>query len=123
MHIRQIHFSSTLSYFLVVSLIVLFCFYVLWQARFLITGPEVTLSTELNPIQNNRVITLTGETKNITRITVNDRPIITNEFGEFSESIILENGYTIVSIKAQDRYGRETAIERPFVYVPKTLLQ
>ncbi len=92
--------------------------YTLFQARFFLEGPILTLTPEPDIIQHERQITLFGLAENIIAITVNGRPIVTSETGVFTEPIVLENGYTIVRIEAQDRFGRTTAIERSFVYVP-----
>ncbi len=104
--------------FLVVCVLGLGIVYILYQARFLIIGPQIVLTEEPTTLQNARKITLSGTTENITAIFLNDRPIVTNEEGVFKESIVLENGYTVVSLRANDRYGRDTTIERAFVYAP-----
>ena len=40
----------------------------------------------------------------------------------FSEAVVLENGYTVVTLRAEDRYGRSRIIEKSFVYA-RFLLQ
>lgn len=92
--------------------------YVAFQARFLLMGPIVHLTTETKPVYNERTIEIVGQADNITNITLNGRPIYTNENGVFSEKLVLENGYTIMTIRAHDRYGRETNLTRSFVYRP-----
>jgi hypothetical protein len=92
--------------------------YLLFQARFLLQGPIITLSTEPSTVQHERVVMLTGTVKNITHLTLNGRQIFTNELGYFNEALVLENGYTIATLAATDRYGRETNVARPFVYQP-----
>ncbi|MEX0917890.1 MAG: hypothetical protein WDZ93_01935 [Candidatus Paceibacterota bacterium] len=92
--------------------------YVLFQARFLIEGPMISLSPEPDIIHHERQIMLAGMAKNITAITLNGRSIMTSETGVFNEPIVLENGYTVVRFEARDRFGRTAAIERSFVYVP-----
>lgn len=91
--------------------------YVVFQARFLIEGPLVSLMPEPAIVQHERQVTIEGIAKNITAITLNGRPIVTNEVGEFKEPVVLENGYTVVRIDARDRFGREVSLEQPFVYV------
>lgn len=91
--------------------------YVLFQARFLIEGPQIMLTNDPSVVQNERQVVLEGIAENITAITLNGRSIVTNESGTFKEKVILENGYTLVRIEARDRYGRATALERPFVYI------
>ena len=91
--------------------------YVGYQARFLITGPQLSLVNEPSIVQGERVIRLQGQARNITAIYLNGRAIATDNEGKFDEGVVLENGYTIVSLDARDRYGRKVHIERPFVYV------
>ncbi|MDA8596989.1 hypothetical protein N9L26_01490 [Candidatus Pacebacteria bacterium] len=95
--------------------------YVVFQARVFIAGPQVSLTSDLNTIQTDRQITMKGLAENITEISINGREIVTDEAGNFSESIVLENGYTIVRIDAYDRYGRQTTLTREFVYTPLSL--
>lgn len=97
--------------------------YVLFQARFLITGPEITLKSEPNTQQNERIIILEGSARNITHLWLNDRQIYTDEQGNFREELVLENGYTITTLKAKDRYGRETKVVRSFVYTPASIIK
>jgi len=92
--------------------------YILFQARFLIQGPQVLLTTKLDTIQTEREITLEGTAKNITAIYLNGRSIVTNEAGYFRESVVLQNGYSIIRIDAEDRYGRTTFVEQSIVYQP-----
>lgn len=97
--------------------------YVLFQARFLITGPEITLKSEPSTQQNERIIILEGSARNITHLWLNDRQIYTDEQGNFREELVLENGYTITTLKAKDRYGRETKVVRSFVYTPASIIK
>lgn len=92
--------------------------YVVFQARFLIIGPQVRLVQESEAVVNERQITLAGSAFNISRLWLNDRPIYTDAQGNFKEALVLENGYTVATVRAQDRYGRETAIKRTYVYIP-----
>ncbi|MFT5832284.1 MAG: hypothetical protein ACI9SY_000670 [Candidatus Paceibacteria bacterium] len=96
--------------------------YIAYQARFLIIGPQITLSEEVPMLQNSRQITLTGSASNISRLWLNGRPIFTDRNGTFTAAVILENGYTVTTLMAEDRYGRTTTITRPFVYTPASFV-
>lgn len=98
--------------------LVLFVSYVAFQARFLLQGPVITLLDEPAIVQHERVVVLSGSVRNITRLTLNGRQIFTNQYGYFDEALVLENGYTIATLAATDRYGRETTVTRPFVFTP-----
>jgi len=73
-------------------------------------------------LQNSRQITLTGQAENISRLWLNGRSIFTNRNGQFTAAVILENGYTVTTLVAEDRYGRSTTITRPFVYTPASFV-
>jgi hypothetical protein len=92
--------------------------YVVFQARFLIIGPQLLLSSDPEQLVNHRQITLDGSAYNISRLWLNDRPIFTDAQGNFKEALVLENGYTVATVRAEDRYGRETLIKRTYVYAP-----
>ena len=96
--------------------------YVIFQARFLIQGPSVTLINEPSSVQNAKIIHLMGNAHNITKITLNGRQIFTDKSGYFDEALVLENGYTIATIAATDRYGREKDVVRQFVYTPTSIM-
>ena len=86
-------------------------------------GPQITLKEiPPNPL-NDRHITLKGTAHNISRIWLNDRPIYTDAEGSFEEAIVLENGYTIATLRAEDRYGRMTTVTKELVYVPASVIQ
>ena len=119
----RIEIRDVLKFVGSVILLGLIAFYVLFQARFLITGPQIILDYEPPTHQNERVINLEGQAFNITHLWLNDRPIYTDENGHFKEAIVLENGYTITTLRAKDRYGRETRVVRSFVYTPASIIK
>jgi len=94
--------------------------YVSYQARFLIIGPQIVLTQELDVRQNSRTIQLQGTATNISRLQLNGRPIFTDPQGDFVAAVILENGYTVTTLTAEDRYGRVTTVTRTFVYSPSS---
>ncbi len=102
----------------IASLIVLIVVYVQFQARDVILGPTITLNGTYTPVQHERTVALEGLTHNIVKLTLNGREIHTTIHGEFSQSIVLEKGYTIIELHAEDRFGRTTSLRRAFVYVP-----
>lgn len=112
---------TIVRYALTITFIGLLVAYVIFQARFLIQGPEINLVNEPTSIENSRTVTLSGYARNIAKITLNDRPIFTDTSGYFSEALVLENGYTIATITATDRYGRETRVVRTFVFTPTSI--
>lgn len=106
-----------------IVLIGLIITYVIFQARFLITGPQIILNEVPIKEYNKRVVILEGSAFNITHLWLNDRQIFTDENGDFKEALVLENGYTITTLRAKDRYGRETRVVRSFVYTPASIMK
>ena len=112
-----------LKWVLVAGVAVLLTTYAVFQARFLIVGPQIALTTEPAVEQNERRIFFEGTAYNISRLWLNDRQIFTDAQGNFREALILENGYTISTLRAEDRYGRTTTLTRSYVYTPASFIQ
>lgn len=113
-------FRALIRYWLIILGCLLMASFVLFQARFLITGPRIVLSEPPSSPGNERLVELKGTAFNISRIWLNDRPIFTDAQGNFKEAIVLENGYTIATLRAEDRYGRTTKVTENLVYVPES---
>ena len=96
--------------------------YFVFQARFLLRGPSITLTSQPDVVQTEPMVKISGIAKNIVSLTLNDRPIYTDEIGNFEETLILENGYTIMTLRAKDRYGKERVMKQPFVYAQAELI-
>ena len=107
-----------ISILLVAVLIIGSLWYALFQARLLIAGPQIVLTETPEAVVSERQITIKGRASNITELYLNGRAIVTNEQGIFTESVVLENGHSLVRIDAHDRYGRRAFVERSFVYQP-----
>ncbi len=115
--IGRITFASALRILAVATLLVLMLLYTQFQARNLIHGPSITLNGAYEIVQQNQRLTLHGNAQNIVKLTLNGREITTNENGEFVQSVILEKGYTVLTLYAVDRFGRSTSVERAYTYV------
>ena len=111
-----LNFRNIVRYGLMLLAVTALVGYSLWQARLLIIGPVIKLTDEPEVMQHNRSLTLSGETANIVNLKLNGKTIYTDKNGRFSETLILENGYTTATLEAADRYGRITKITKPFVY-------
>jgi hypothetical protein len=120
---EDISFRTIMKLALLVIGVLLVVGYVLFQARFLIMGPQIALTEGQTQLHNERQIVLTGTAFNISHLWLNDRPIYTDPDGNFKEALVLENGYTIATLRAEDRYGRETTVTRPFVYQPASFVR
>ncbi len=81
--------------------------YFLFEARFLILGPQITIeSPKDGEIVSDRVVTLIGRTRNAAWISLNGRQIFTDEEGHWSEKLIVSEGLSIMTVSVRDRFGR-----------------
>lgn len=122
-HQNRLNLRTLLFYGAILMVTGLIIGYTLFQARFILSGPLLTFSTEAQTIQTDRVVTLKGSARNIVKIALNGRQIYTDKSGHFEEMLVLENGYTVATLEAQDRYGRVRQYTKEFVYLPATEVQ
>lgn len=98
-----------------VSIIALVCIaiagYALYETRNIIMGPVILVDEPTNGATTRQsLLEVRGRTKNISSITLNDRPITVDESGIFREEITLATGYNIAKISGRDRFGRQKEI-------------
>ncbi len=97
------------KYALLIALFVVLIAYSSYQARFLILGPRVRIDNpQNNQVVENEMVVVEGLARNIAWISLNDRQIFTDEDGKWSEKLIVSPGLSIMTVKARDRFGRET---------------
>lgn len=101
---------------IVLFLVVLFGYgiFEIWNYA---TGPKITVASPPNgSAVSESLITIDGQGKNTKEITLDDRPIVVDEQGNFSEKILLSYGYNVLKLKAEDRFGKKTEQELQIVY-------
>lgn len=89
--------------------------YSFFQAQNLMNGPIVSL---IRPDTGNAgdIAKIRGEAKNVAFITFNGRQIFTDKNGNWSETFVLSDGYNIIKVAAQDKFGRSTEKTVELVY-------
>lgn len=91
--------------------------YSIYRTKNLIEGPLVTvLSPATGETIRDKSVEIRGVGENISYISLNDRRIYLSEDGDFSEKLLLQNGYNIFTIKAQDKFGKTTEKKLELVY-------
>lgn len=82
--------------------------YSLFQARFLLLGPRVSISYPNDGIViSEELVTLQGTAENVAWITLNGRQIYTDEEGAWSEQLVLNKGLSVATVEARDKFGRQ----------------
>lgn len=88
--------------------------YELWNY---LTGPEITVTSLVNgSAVSESLVSIEGRAKNIKEITLNDRPIVVDEAGNFKEKLLLAYGYNVLRLSAKDRFGKLTEQDLQIVY-------
>lgn len=81
------------------------------------TGPKIIVSSPTNGLAvSESLINIDGQGKNTKLITLNDRPLVVDEQGNFSEKVLLSYGYNVLELKAEDRFGKKTERQLQIVY-------
>lgn len=94
--------------------------YSIFQAHNIVTGPEIALADTIvsGEVVNDQMVDISGNAKNISFISLDDRPINIDESGQFNEKLLLYPGYNIIRIYARDKFGTETEKRIELVYQP-----
>ncbi len=93
-------FVIILSVFLLIS-------YGIFNARNLIIGPTIEIFTPINEETEENVLIIKGRTKNITLLSVNEKPIFVDKQGLFEEKLLLSPGSNTIEIRVRDRFKKE----------------
>ncbi|HFC01114.1 MAG TPA: hypothetical protein ENJ53_09950 [Phaeodactylibacter sp.] len=85
-------------------------FYYLYKKMdtFVATPELIVLSPESDDITESSQVVVRGKTDRGNEVFVNDRPVMVDEDGFFSEKITLKNGVNIINIKSVNRFKKET---------------
>lgn len=95
--------------FVIVLSVLLLVSYGLFNARNIIMGPSLEIFSPAKDMETGEnVITVNGKARNITFISLNERPISINTEGFFEEKLLLSPGSNIIELKARDRFKNET---------------
>ena len=91
--------------------------YVLFQTRNLIYGPIIVINSPQNGAAvTESLISIDGVAKNISFINLNGKQIFVDEEGKFNQQLLLSRGYNIMTLQAQDKFGRETNKTLELIY-------
>jgi hypothetical protein len=91
--------------------------YGIYEAWNYATGPKIIITSPTNGLAvAESLITIVGQAKNTKIITLNDRPIVIDEQGNFNEKVLLSYGYNVLVLKAEDRFGKKTEQDLQIVY-------
>jgi len=79
------------------------------KMSFLFNGVKIEASIEKN--SDSSLATIKGVASKATYISINGREIFITKSGDFSESVVLLPGFSVVTINARDKFGK-TALKK-----------
>ncbi|MBI2074632.1 MAG: helix-turn-helix domain-containing protein [Candidatus Levybacteria bacterium] len=102
---------QNIFYIVIISLILLG--YILFQYRFAILNPQLQIySPKEKQIVVSQEVEISGKTDPNTTILVDSITIPVDQNGNFKKKIDLFSGKTVITIKAINRFGRQTTVDR-----------
>jgi len=102
--IRRV-FIGTASLFLLLG-------FLLFQYRFMFLAPSINIKSPKDGSVVTQDVTILGKTDSDAIVTVNNEPVFVNNNGEFVKKITFFPGNTNFVVKAKNRLGRETTLQR-----------
>jgi hypothetical protein len=94
--------------FVIVISVLLLVSYGIFNARNLLLGPTVEIFSPANNTEAaENIAAVSGVAKNITSISLNEKPIFVDKEGMFQEKLLLNPGSNTIQVKAQDRFRNE----------------
>ncbi len=108
--INRIHIQQS---FIILAIILLtLAGYLAFQYRSFFVPPQLNIITpKVNTLSTNN-ITISGQTDPYATVYINNETVALNSDGKFSKNLALFPGQSTISIKARNRFGRETEIEK-----------
>ena len=105
--LRRLTFKQFLLYTFGIIAIVVFLGYGIFEARRIIEGPRITIASPINgSAVGGPLVTISGTIQNAAFFTINDRQVLSDDRGNFSESFSPPPGLAIIEVAARDRFGR-----------------
>ncbi len=93
--------------------------YSIYEAHDLIYGAPIQIQMPTDgETFSTQIITVAGTAKHIEHVALNGRPVLTDDDGQFSETLVLGEGINIVTVQFRDRFNRLLTKELHVVYKP-----
>ena len=96
-----------LSFSLMLLVFVFIAVYSYFKTVDLARGPDITVvAPTTGSTYGEELAIVKGRAERIAKIYLNNRQIFTDDVGRFSEPLLLFTGYNILTMRAEDSFGR-----------------
>jgi len=86
--------------------------YLGFQYRSMFFSPMLVVNSPKQNAQTKDEVTVSGKTDPNATVLINNEPVLPNTNGEFTKNLTLFPGKTSITLKAKNRFGKETILER-----------
>ncbi|MEK7622023.1 MAG: hypothetical protein AAB415_02480 [Patescibacteria group bacterium] len=98
---------TKLKYFLIAVFGALVLSYGLYQMRGLINGPEIIVESPIDGSSSaSPLIAIRGRVNRVAKLFLNGELLIPDHTGNFESQLLLAQGYNIIQLDGEDRFGR-----------------
>ncbi len=116
----QITLKKVLSTASIVLIVGIIAFYAYYQSRAIIAGPQIFITEpQHGATATSSLLIIRGVAIHTTEITLQGRPIFIDLQGNFSEELLLADGYNIIELTAKDTQGRQVKKVLELTYHPR----
>ena len=104
----RITLKKVLARALMISILGIIIFYAYFQSRAIIAGPQLSIiEPQHGSSATSSLVTVRGIAIHAKEITIQGRPILIDLQGNFTEKLLLADGYNIIELTATDTQGRQ----------------
>ncbi|MEX0910479.1 MAG: hypothetical protein WDZ73_01860 [Candidatus Paceibacterota bacterium] len=106
--------------FLMLLVFIVILAFAYFKTANLVSGPTINIISPTNAMTyQDNFIEIKGSAQRIAKIYLNNRQIFTDTEGYFREPLILFPGYNILTLRAEDKFGREVIKKLHIVHTPE----
>ncbi len=80
--------------------------YAYYRSKDAIFGITITASVADGATLDKPLLTITGNAVHASKFTIDDRELLLDKDGNYTDTLLLQEGYTILELEASDRFGR-----------------
>lgn len=106
---KKINLQKTIKLTLIFGFLIFLGFYVTFNTRLVLRGISLSIEgLENGKIYNEGSIEIDGNAKRAKHLLVNGREVYMDQEGNFKDFVILLPGYNVISVTAEDKFGKVT---------------
>ena len=106
---------SNLFSYAVISIVSVSVIYGIIRAPALVKGPEILIFSPQNERVYSLPIKVYGRLLRSSVLSINDKQLYTDKYGNFSKTLSPPKGYTSIKIYTKDKKGREKTVYRNLI--------